>query len=49
VSEEVACRGPELDRFVAAHDRALSERDSSRFRQRSLTGAADTDHRIHHY
>lgn len=41
--------GSELDRFVAAHARARSDRDSPRFRELLLSGATDTDHRIHRY
>ncbi|MGF6887550.1 DNA-binding transcriptional MerR regulator [Nocardia sp. GAS34] len=41
--------GGELDRFVDAHAAARGERDSVRFRELLLTGATDTDHRIHRY
>ncbi|MEV0251777.1 MerR family transcriptional regulator [Nocardia sp. NPDC050712] len=41
--------GSELDRFVDAHARARGERDSPRFREQLLTGATDTDPRIHRY
>lgn len=41
--------GSELDRFVNAHARARGARDSPRFREQLLTGATDTDDRIHQY
>ncbi|MEU5408488.1 MerR family transcriptional regulator [Nocardia asteroides] len=39
----------EVDRYVRAHARARGERDSPRFRRDMLTGATDTDPRIHRY
>ncbi|MFX0574498.1 MerR family transcriptional regulator [Nocardia nepalensis] len=41
--------GPELDQFVDAHASARGERDTPRFRRQLLTGATDSDHRIHRY
>ncbi|MQY29966.1 MerR family transcriptional regulator [Nocardia aurantia] len=41
--------GDELDRFVGAHADARGDRDSTRFRRQLLTGATDTDRRIHRY
>ncbi|MGW5439514.1 MerR family transcriptional regulator [Nocardia asteroides] len=39
----------EVDRYVRAHARARGERDSPQFRRNMLTGATDTDPRIHRY
>ncbi|WP_218026763.1 MerR family transcriptional regulator [Nocardia inohanensis] len=50
VSEGVRPRGGgELDRYVAAHAGARGEYDTPGFRERLLTGATDSDHRIHRY
>ncbi|MFI1919423.1 MerR family transcriptional regulator [Nocardia sp. NPDC020380] len=41
--------GPELDRFVDAHAAARGIRDTPRFRRQLLSGATDSDPRIHRY
>ncbi|MVU83436.1 MerR family transcriptional regulator [Nocardia sp. ET3-3] len=41
--------GPALDRFVAAHAAARGLRDTPAFRRLLLSGATDSDQRIHRY
>ncbi|GAB2550036.1 MerR family transcriptional regulator [Nocardia heshunensis] len=46
---ELPHAGGELDRFVTAHATARGDRDTPGFRDRLLTGATDSDPRIHRY